>query len=1213
MKHRYVLRAAVRYAYALLGLVLLLAMPHAGAQAQNARIHHKIESKHLQAPQMGRDLWFTLITNYGPGGSGKYFALYVTSPNVTTVHVQLTSGGTYSIDIQPYKTAAFNIPLQWEMESSGQVEDMGVHVWSTNADICAYVMSHNPYTSDGMYIIPTIGWGTEYVVAAYAALFEGFGSYVFDLPSEFGIVADQDNTRISITPTQDVRVEGSNGACCSCVMGHQGQTFQVVLNRGQSIEFKTTCTTDCDNFDLTGTVIKSNNPIGVEAGSQCPNIPCDFPYCDHVLDYIPPVRTWAKTYYSIPFYQPPGATLAHNASTFLVIATKAGQVIKRYDNDRQQDQIYFTASKKYDFYWRNDIDQGSRWSSDQPFLLVQYINSSSYPDNVNGQGDPAEVVVPSSDQFTKQVVFQTPISIGNKTPYTNYVSIIAHYGDNNVILDGKSVKNLTRVYIDGIFEGYRAGNVAPGGHVITSDSGVGVYIYGYGFDESYAWTGSFATNSFNSPDTIPPVADTSGQCLQAHVNLSDLLSGGDSVTGIYYIRVDSVNNMGYLLDSSWIEGKAKPKSLYDMTVADPTKPAILIVSVFDQAGNSTTITSTYVPQDARLGPPLQDFGVGNPSNCVMMYDTIVNTQKTPYHFKSISLVLGDQGFSFASDTVKPASPIGIDSVGIVKICFKSIKGSTVFDTLRVDDGCFVKDVILTGTGGQPDFRITGHDWGTQLLGTSSVWDGTKGAAIEIVNTSPNQPIKIDSMWVDDPVHFKPTMDSHWATSTNPVILGGKGIDVVTYTFTTTDPPDTAGQYRTMWHALSKQLISGSETGIRSNNLTGLAVTPGRSFYSNIDTTITCASAGNDVLILTDTIAASGTSATTISKVIHSSPYFTNFTVTRNNGTLVANPSNMQEALNPGDMLFVSMQFDAPLSKDSTFIDTVWAYYVDDRDGTTQLIGGQPLILKVHVIYRSGVVSNGGVVNFAPVKYQSPVVCQTLTITDTTDEPLDVSGYATNVTYASSFKITGLPVTLQPHQSVTVTICFDPSVSFDAKQDLAVTFTSPNSCTPLTAEITAYTTVGGAAGQGYAASGFSACDNPTRTVTVYNLQPKDASGEVADTIAAISFKSGKNFSVLGNPIGDTVHGQGSLPVQIMFIPDQVGGRNFYSDTLFVELKSSRSDTTVAIYVADTGVTQAVTATAGSGASVIGQTFTLPISFSVNNNGLAEPLANRKISQ
>ncbi len=917
-----------RIVFVLAVLVLLLPSAFSPARAQNPRIAHSVSHARHDAPMLGRDCWFCLLTNYGAGGSGKYYALYVTSPKVTNVHIHITGGITKTIQVQPFQSAVFNIPLAWEQLASGHVDDFGVHVWSNDADISCYVMSHNPYTSDGMYVIPTIGWGKEYVVAAYAALYEGGGSYVYDEPSEFGIVANQDSTHVSITPTCDLRVESSDKGCCSCLLAAKGSTYNVMLNAGQAVQYKGTCTQDCDNYDLTGTVITSDKPIGLEAGSECPNIPCDSPYCDHVLDYIPPTRTWGNTYYSVPFYQ---AQLAsHTASTFLVITTKPDQVVYRYDA-KTKSNVYFNAHKKYDTYWRNDIDQASRWTSDTAFLLVQYINSSTYPDNQNGQGDPAEVVLSPVENYGKSVAFQTPIAIGNQSPYTNYVNIIAKTHDKHVVFDGRSAVGFASFQVDSIYTCYRVTNVKPGGHLLTSDSGAWAYIYGYGWDESYAWPGPMGTATVVSLDTTPPLAVTSGICFTAHVALLDT---GLNATGIYYIRVDTINNMGFTLDPNWVEGTAKPTSYYDLLVPDITKPGMLVVSAFDMAGNHTTITSTYTPQAAHVGPPLQDFGVSITDSCTYMYDTLVNTGKTPYPFTTLKLVLGNQGFSIDSAVI---SPLAVGEKRLIKLCFKLAKGYFACDTLLFGDACMTQEAILAGTGGGPNFRITGHNWGAVLLSQAVPFPSTSPLPIEVVNTSPTQSITIDSMWVDDPIHFVPTMDSHWATGNNPITIPPKGVDAVTITFKTTEPPDVMGPYTTYWCVLSRQLIGPHETGIRCNELSGnVAYLPAILMK---DTTITmeCVDSTNDTAVVRFVIVSAGTVTSTITKIVHSSPAFLKLTVGRDNGSIVADPSNMSETLSTGQRLFVTDTFVAPLNTDSTYVDTIFAYTLNS-DGTLHLIG-----------------------------------------------------------------------------------------------------------------------------------------------------------------------------------------------------------------------------------------------------------------------------------
>lgn len=475
--------------------VLVLAVP-LNLSAQLSLPHGGSGGSHAAA--LGRDFWFPIITNHAWNNPGTLLVLYVTAPDTADVSVQLTGKAVKAVHVSAGKSSMLSIPLTWMMQSSGNVSNFGVHVWSDNAGIVCYFMSEATASSDGMYLIPSDDWGTEYVIAGYTASVEGWGGiYFYDEPSEFAIVADRDGTKVNITPSADLRIESSDGGCCSCLLTPKGQTFQVSLDRGQSIQFKSTCAQDCDNYDLTGTVITSNYPVGVVGGSEGANIPCDFGYTRHVFEMLPPVNSWGRTYYTAPFFQKPGNQPSHNASTFLVIATKPGQIIYRYDNDIQQEQTYYLSSKVYDSYWRNDIDQPSRWTSIAPFLLVQYINSPSYPDNFVGSGFPAEVIINPIEHFSSDVLFQTADSSGTQQAYTNYVNVITNKKASFVTIDGQDIRTGQALYVDGIYSVYRFKGVSPGAHEILSDKGVGVYVYGYRDSDAYAWTGSYGKDSLS--------------------------------------------------------------------------------------------------------------------------------------------------------------------------------------------------------------------------------------------------------------------------------------------------------------------------------------------------------------------------------------------------------------------------------------------------------------------------------------------------------------------------------------------------------------------------------------------------------------------------------------------------------------------------------------------------------------------------------------------
>ncbi len=325
-----------------------------------SRINTIVESLSGNATNgTGREYWFTMAQNY-ESQSGKYYELFVTSAQATTVNIQVTGGSASKYPITGGQVLKFLVPLAWEMTSSGVIENKGIRVWSNDADLIVNLLSRNPASSDGMLVIPTTGWGKEYVVASYGSLYEGYAGFVFDYPSEFCIVANQDSSVCTITPSCNIRVSGQPNT----ILHKAGLPFTEKINRGQCVQYKAILPTNADDFDLTGSTITSNNSIGLVGASQCPNIPAEFQYCDHICDMIPPVRTWGKTYQTVPF--------AHRfgGDTYLVIASKAGQII--YRNGQQ----YFISNKKYEYYFRPDIADASQWTSNTPFMLAQLYSAS---------------------------------------------------------------------------------------------------------------------------------------------------------------------------------------------------------------------------------------------------------------------------------------------------------------------------------------------------------------------------------------------------------------------------------------------------------------------------------------------------------------------------------------------------------------------------------------------------------------------------------------------------------------------------------------------------------------------------------------------------------------------------------------------------------------------------------------------------------------------
>lgn len=451
---------------------------------------------------LGRDFWFCIPQNYAPTlDPTRYFYLYITPATNTSVYIQignspvLTRSGTANKTITLSSLPPGNeISKSAELQNSGVIENKAIHVWSDDADLSVSFLSKAPFTSDGMYCIPTIGWGKEYIVASYNAFI--IDPKIADLPSEFTIVAKEDNTQATITPSADIRLDGSP----SVVAHPKDTTFTITLNKGECVQYQT-ATPPSDQTDLSGTHISSDKLIGVEGASVCPNIPVGDPSCDHILEMLIPTRAWGKRYFTAPF-----AGRKFGGDGFLIVGTEPGQIINR-------NGLHAAAlGTKFDYAYIYDVTGVSDWTSNAPFMLVQYVLSSTHlaPSTSNrNQGDPAMLAINPTEQFTSELLFTIPTQIlaSGQASFTNYLTVVSPRAHRELLfLDGQKVGAWTGTIsstisiIDSTWEVIRATfktNQGEGAHTLTSDTVIGAYIYGFSTDDSYAMSCGLGTKTIN--------------------------------------------------------------------------------------------------------------------------------------------------------------------------------------------------------------------------------------------------------------------------------------------------------------------------------------------------------------------------------------------------------------------------------------------------------------------------------------------------------------------------------------------------------------------------------------------------------------------------------------------------------------------------------------------------------------------------------------------
>lgn len=712
-------RLAVFLKYLL--LFLILCFSETVVRAQQDTIISTISNKSgNQTTGYGRDFWFAIPQNYdSSGNNGKYFNVYVGSFRNTIVNVQVNGKPLIKRSVLAGQVITLispnDIPLNKEVTSSGIIErDKTIHIWSDDADLSVYFLSRVPYSTDGMYVIPSAGWGKEYIVAAFPSLFEGVGGgYIFDYPSEFVIVADEDSTLISIIPSCDLRKNGFPDS----IDHPRGIPFYEMLNRGECIQYKAVRAQGSDSFDVTGTIVKSNRGIGVIGATQLANIPFDYPYADYLLEMIPPIRTWARTYFSAPF-----AGRVRAADAFLIVAMSNNQSIKR------NGQIIATLNLYDHIFIFDTSGDAYQWTSDSSFMLAQYICSSEYPDRGGnfGIGDPAMVVINSSEQFVNKILFQTP-TIATGGGFVNYVNLILPIvHESNTTFDGHALDNIPGVSSikriplqktgwEVIRFGYPNSKLG-GAHVILSDTGVGVYLYGFGSYDSYAWAGNIGVTTPNSVDSIPPVGTVNGTGFSTSVHLKD---NRQRDTRLSEIQIDSTNNMLFIRDSSFIPGSGRDSSFYRVSVIDSSKPGYALVSSYDLAGNRTQVESKFYSRKI-ASFMLSDFDFG----CIAVGDSKTTNATTADNLSELAVTIDsisvDDKLHFSFLGI-PSLPVVLKQNGLESFKFKYTPTAAKHDTTFVHFHSLeagTKTSKLIGCGLQPA-SVNFGDYASSLSKESS--------------------------------------------------------------------------------------------------------------------------------------------------------------------------------------------------------------------------------------------------------------------------------------------------------------------------------------------------------------------------------------------------------------------------------------------------------------------------------------------------------------
>ena len=161
------------------------------------------------------------------------------------------------------------IPPQMQVTGSDFANrEKGIHIYATGDDPDPlYVLGESffPYVNHGVFsVYPCLPLGVDIEQYEYHVIFSNVN---IGLYSEFLLVGCEDDTIITISPTQSVSIPENAQMASTALTIDPDMDHEITLGAMQTLH-------GLSFDDLTGTKIISNRPLTVLSGNECANVPC---------------------------------------------------------------------------------------------------------------------------------------------------------------------------------------------------------------------------------------------------------------------------------------------------------------------------------------------------------------------------------------------------------------------------------------------------------------------------------------------------------------------------------------------------------------------------------------------------------------------------------------------------------------------------------------------------------------------------------------------------------------------------------------------------------------------------------------------------------------------------------------------------------------------------------------------------------------------------
>jgi hypothetical protein len=570
-------------------------------------------------------------------------------------------------------------------------------------EISVHTINRAVTSSEAALIYPTHALGLEHIILTYwSDVNDIFNSQQYT-PSQFAILATEDDTEVEIVPSAPTR---ENGLDVQRITLNRGETYLVQANVedqfGNDLE-----------TDLTGSRVNANKPIAVFSGQQRATVPIEMTSSnnprDCLYEQVPAVDRWGLNALLIPFRQGIGNDLYSDIY----------RVLAAFDDTKIYIDDVLVKTLKSGEYFEDKLDRVKRIRSNRPILTAAYKKTSSNVGNTDAVGDPLMLFVPPVERFVNELIVTHIFAKGDASNKVEafeeyYLAIVSKKDEtddvriNDLPITSNRYTIIQRQDIPSTDYEYIIIDVDKHGYYHCKSPGkMGVYAYAYGYAISYGFTGGFESSS---QDLNPPFLLSSGKCYERTIIALDS-SSYDSELETVYAPTEDLENVQLAFNDPQ---ELVPRITVEARLTDIHYDGAFKIVAVDSNKNET--------EDFYEIPGFTVKFEGEPE----ILDTLIIDQEAlPNQIECVMFDLNNYGKFFhqvrlidskldrvqGSRTVDPDDLVNL-SPGETKgfeICYEFFIGGSYRDTFLLGDDCYQKVVIVNMVVGDDEDppQITG--------------------------------------------------------------------------------------------------------------------------------------------------------------------------------------------------------------------------------------------------------------------------------------------------------------------------------------------------------------------------------------------------------------------------------------------------------------------------------------------------------------------------